>query len=128
MNPINSKPLPDGVEENVAGIHDGLVKIDDAMPRRPPAVEDSSVKISVARTIGSEVSRQLLGLKHRRGHDDLENRPRGKLTLNGTIQQWRPFIGIESSPFRCWNSDGKIFGIESRAADHRQDFSGSPVH
>jgi len=35
MNPINSKPLPDGVEENVAGIHDGLVKIDNAVA--PPA-------------------------------------------------------------------------------------------
>src|SRR5271165_4423620 len=73
MNHIDSKPLPKGIEKNVAGLHDGRVEIDDAMSRRPPAVKRSAVKISVPRTIRGETLRDALGLKHRRGHDNFEN-------------------------------------------------------
>src|ERR1700681_2178118 len=86
VNPIDPKTLTDGIEKHVTRIHDGLVKIDGAMSRRPPAVEDSPVKIGVSRTRGSEVFRKRLGLKHRSGHYDLEDRPWCKLPLNGTIQ------------------------------------------
>ncbi len=99
-----------------------------AMSRRPPAVENSSVKISVSRTKRREILRDILGLEHRRGHDNLEDRPGGKLPLDGAIQQGRPGIRIERLPFRRGNADGKIVGIKGGPADHRQDFSRARIH
>ncbi len=128
MNFVNSEPLPKGIEENITGLHDGRVEIDDAMSRRPPAMEGSSVKISVSGTNRGEILRDVLGLKHRGGHDNLEDRARGQLPLDGAIQQWSPGIRIERLPFRRGNADGEIVGIECGAADHRQDFPCARIH
>src|ERR1700674_6041752 len=98
------------------------------MSRRPPAVENSSVKISVPWTKRGEISRDVLGLEHRGGHDNLEDRPRSKLSLYSPIQQGCSGIRIERLPFGRGNTDGKILGIEGGPADHRQGFPRARIH
>ncbi len=51
-----------------------------------------------------------------------------QLCLDGLVQQRIIGIGDQLVPLAIGNSHGEIVGIESRAADHGQDFAGARVH
>src|SRR5665213_3595830 len=98
------------------------------MPRRPPAVESPSIKLSMAWTKRREVFRDVLGLEHRGGHYNFEDRSRSKLPLDGPIQHGSARVRVKRGPFRVGNSNCEIIGIERGPADHRQDFSCAWIH
>src|ERR1700735_174395 len=125
---VNSKRLSDVIEKNVAGIDDGRVEAHHAVSLRSPAVKRTSIEICISRAISGEVCGNLFRLKHGRGHDDLKHGARSQLRLDSAIQKRRFFIGVERLPFFLGDSDGKIIGIKSWAANHSEDFAGARIH
>ena len=61
-------------------------------------------------------------------HDDLEGRSRRQLRLNGFIEQRLVGVSDELIPLVAGDAHREVIGIERRAADHREDFSGMRIH
>ena len=98
-----------------------------AMFGHHPAFEKAAIEI--ASTVAIDV--QVLGnafLQSCRGHDDLEHRTRGKLGLNGLVQQRMCGIGHQPAPLVPRYTDGKIVRVKRWTAHHRQDLARPRVH
>src|SRR6266853_562040 len=126
---INAQAHPDVVEKDIAGLQDCFMQAHHTVRTFPidPTLELPAIKSGVARAKRRERFGRILVLQHGGGGYDFENRARRKLRLNGSIQQRMLRIFVETLPVICRDTDREIIGVQSRMADHGQDFSGARV-
>src|SRR2546421_2601970 len=129
-NSINAEPLAYIVEEDIAGLDDGLMKIHNTMTRsltEDVTFELPAIKRSVRRTKRGEAGRRNFILKHCRRHDDFENRTGRELRLNRAIQQRLSRIIVELLPFLIRDPNREIIWVGRWMADHSQNVAAARI-
>src|ERR1700680_4114943 len=97
------------------------------MLRSYPAFEVASVECGATVADHVHVLRDAF-LQTSSGHDDLERRSGGELSLNSFVKQRMIVVVDQLAPLIAGDSNGKIVGIKSRAANHGQDLPIARVH
>ncbi len=111
------------VEEDVAGLIDGLVDIDCTVAAVNPAALIGAEEIDAAGAMDIHVLGDAF-FESGEGHDDFESGTGGELGLDGLVHEGIFGIGDELVPLVAADADGELVGIEGGAADEGEDFAG----
>ena len=126
---VDSQAQAHVVEEHVARLQDGFVKVRDAMGFFAflgvvdPAVILPAEEVGIAGAESLEAFRRNMVFQHRRGSHNFEDGAGSELRLNGAIQQRLLGILVESFPFVGGNTNGEIVGVHGGMAHHGQNFA-----
>src|SRR5207249_4523132 len=95
------------IEEDVAGVYDGLVEIHQPVPAFLPVLERERAQAELAVAERAVEGRDAPLLQARRGDDDLEHGPGRVLALDGAVQQREVRVLDHAQPRLAFDGPGE---------------------